>query len=120
MHIIATTSRSDAACVTFNEIFEETLVVPLLTEVDAVEKLLSHSSYGAASLEMAELMVGKFGNIGTKTVLRLAERAFASAQMIAQIDGSKVSDEGRINALKDILDDLSGDEAVASSLCEVF
>ena len=120
MHIIATTSRSDAACVTFNEIFEETLVVPLLTEVDAVKKLLSHSGYGTASLEMAELMVGKFGNIGTKTALRLAERASASAQMIAQIDGSKVSDEGRINALKCILDDLSGDEAVASSLCEVL
>ena len=120
MHIIATTSRSDAACVTLHELFEETLVVPLLTEINAVEKLLIDSKYENGALAMAELMIAKFGGIGTKAVLRLAERASATAQMIAQIDGSEISDDDRLNALTNILDDLSGDEAVASSLCEVL
>jgi hypothetical protein len=69
---------------------------------------------------MAELIIAKFGRIGTKSVLRLAERATATAQMIAQMDGSERTDEGRITALTNILDDLTSDEAVASSLCEVL
>ena len=123
MHIIATTSRSDAACSTLFELFEETLVVPLLTDVDAVEKLLADGRYGKGKgtlHTMAELIIAKFGRIGTKSVLRLAERATATAQMIAQMDGSERTDEGRITALTNILDDLTSDEAVASSLCEVL
>jgi len=120
MHIIATTSRSDAACVTLHELFEETLVVPLLTEISSVEKLLSDSGYEKEALDMAKLITDKFESIGIKSVLRLAERASATAQMITQIDGSGITGESRNNALKDILDDFSGDEAVASSLCEIL
>ena len=36
-----TSSRSDAACKVLNEIFEETIVVPLLSEVESVETLLT-------------------------------------------------------------------------------
>ena len=134
MHIIATTSRSDAACVTLHELFEETIVVPLLSNVGDVDALLTDAGYGEESAKhMASLIIDTMGSIGTKTALRLGERAVATAALARGlttdgsnddgdmgVESSKSVVEARVNALRDILDDFRGDEAIASSLCEVF
>lgn len=56
---IQTTSRSDAACKILNEIFEETIVVPLLSEVKSVETLLSDCLSGQVvdAKSLAETMI---------------------------------------------------------------
>lgn len=121
LHIIATTSRSDAACNILNEIFEETIVVPLLADVESVEKLLtdglSDQIFDVKSL--SETMVSRLGKVGCKTALRLAERAVFTAGMQkgALPDDMKSAQH---SALQGILDDLAGDEAMAARECEVI
>lgn len=119
MHIIATTSRSDAACVTLHELFEETIVVPLLSDSAAVEKLLADSGVGEDTKAMGELIISRMeGNIvSCKSALRLGERAVAEASFN---DGSVDSTTAQLEALEKILDDFQGDEAIASKLCEVI
>jgi len=74
LHILAATSRSDAACVTLHELFDETIVVPLLRETDSVQTLLRDSLSDSISNvdAMAELMIERLGEVGCKTALRLA------------------------------------------------
>jgi SpoVK/Ycf46/Vps4 family AAA+-type ATPase len=165
MHIIATTSRSDAACVILHDLFEETIgkdphtdmsfssfiilfkcmllmqsflfyhhtytlnvVVPLLTETDEISTLLSDAGYGESAHPMASLMVETMGSsgIGTKSVVRLGERAVATATQTRGLTGSDSEAEAEVEtaiiveALRDILEDFRGDEVMASSLCEVL
>jgi len=127
MHIIATTSRSDAACVILHDLFEETIVVPLLKETCEISALLSDAGYGDTANEMASLIVAtmKGKGIGVKTVLRLGERAAATAIQSRTLNSSD-GEAGKelettiiLEALRDILEDFQGDEALASSLCEI-
>lgn len=123
MHIIATTSRSDAACRILHELFEETLVVPLLSDKDSIQKLLSDSGYnGEEANAMAKLIIEKVGKIGAKSVLRLAERAHASAELMNKLDDKKQTStaDDRVASLENILVDLGNDAAAASNLCEVL
>ena len=118
VHILATTSRSDAACVTLHELFDETIVVPLLSVPEEVRTLLEDGLDEAVlnADVMAEMIIGSLGHVGCKTALRLAERALTVA---AFGDGRDLG-KAQLKALADILDDLSGDQATAQSLCEVI
>lgn len=113
LHVIAANSRPDAACSVLNEIFEETIVVPLLSDVDSVEKLLTDclSDEVADASSMAKVVIGRLGEVGCKTALRLAERAVFTAE--------QSSASGQLSELEDILDDLVGDDAMAARVCEV-
>jgi vesicle-fusing ATPase len=111
LQIIATTSRTDAACNSLNAIFEENIVVPLLSDATEVEQLLTDclAEEVADASSMAELIIGKLGEVGCKTALRLAERAVLAAE-----DKSAQSE-----ALGVILEDLVGDDAIAARVCQV-
>jgi hypothetical protein len=123
LRVLAATSRTDAACVTLHELFDETLVVPLLSDVDAVRKLLSDGSQTSGLAVVADvdvlatLMIDRLGSVGCKTALRLMERAVAMA-------GGEGDDHDvgklQVDALSSILEDLAGDEAAAERVCEVF
>jgi SpoVK/Ycf46/Vps4 family AAA+-type ATPase len=118
VHILATTSRSDAACVTLHELFDETIVVPLLSLPEEVRTVLE-DGLGEAVINpgvMADMIIGSLGQVGCKTALRLAERAVTVA---AFGDGSELG-KAQLQALEEILDDLSGDQATAQTLCEVI
>ena len=120
--VVAATSRTDAACVKLHELFDETLVVPLLTDSESVRKLLadgtSHSGLSVADVgQMADMIVERLGSVGCKTALRLTERAVAMAGIGNE---SRAASEAQLIALRNILDDMVSDDAVASKLCEVF
>jgi ATP-dependent 26S proteasome regulatory subunit len=137
VHILAATSRSDAACVILHELFDESIgtyvvvlaalcvgpksnllatVIPLLDEVASVATLYRECLYDAIDIaspdELAALVVGRLGRVGCKTALRLAERAVFAA-------GSSDGDAQR-TAMASILDDLVGDTLTSSQLCEVL
>lgn len=121
MQVIAATSRSDAACMTLNEIFEETIVVPLLSKKDEVVKLFTDCALSGLignKEEMAEMIVSRIGPVGCKTALRIAERTVATA---TQLGEPNANDGGRVQAIRlaEILDDLAGDEGTAKDLCSV-
>lgn len=121
LQVIGATSRSDAACRALNEIFDETLVVPLLSDAKDVEKLLADSldmEVVKNPSSMACVMVDRLGSVGCKTALRLAERAISTAA----IRTTETEDLGsaQVAALREILDDLEGDAMTAENLCEVF
>ena len=117
LHIIATTSRTDAACTTLHEIFEETLVVPLLSDAKEVEKLLTDclTEEVADASSMAGLIIDRLGEVGCKTALRLAERAVFTAADTSTSDVKEAQSE----ALGGILEDLVGDDAIAARICQV-
>lgn len=109
LHIIATSSRTDAACSILHEIFEETLVVPLLSDSEEVEKLLTDClpEEVADANTMSRHIINRLGAVGCKTALRLAERVVVST----------VADQSK--ALEGILEDLVGDDAIAAKVCQV-
>mmetsp|Transcript_29296 Transcript_29296/g.69742 ORF Transcript_29296/g.69742 Transcript_29296/m.69742 type:complete len:905 (+) Transcript_29296:90-2804(+) len=110
-HIIATTSRSDAACSVLRDVFEETIVVPLL-DAESVEKLLRNSLEDIADpAKMAGEIVAQLGPVGCKSAIRVAERAIITAD-----DGSA---DSQTRSLQTILGDLRGDMALASASCEI-
>jgi len=118
LHIIASTSRPDAACAVLNEIFEETIVVPLLSDVGSVQKLLTDclAEEVVDASSMSDLIIGRLGEVGCKTALRLAERAVFTARG----QGSEMKSAQQLSALEEILDDLVGDDAMAARVCEVI
>jgi hypothetical protein len=121
LRVLAATSRTDAACVVLHELFDETLVVPLLSDAKSVSKLLADGAQTSglavkASMDsLAEMMVDRLGSVGCKTALRLMERAVA-------VVGNGGGDMAKLqeDALANILEDLAGDEAAAERVCEVF
>jgi len=117
LQIIATTSRTDAACKTLHEIFEETLVVPLVSHSKEVERLLTDclADEVADASSLAGLIVDRLGEVGCKTALRLAERAVLTAADKSTADLNAAQSE----ALEDILEDLVGDDAIAARVCQV-
>jgi len=115
LHIIASTSRPDAACAVLNEIFEETIFVPLLSNVASVQKLLADCLADEVddAFSMSELIIGRMGEVGCKTALRLAERAVFTAEG----QGSEMK-SAQLSALDNILDDMGGNDA--ARVCEVI
>lgn len=120
LHIIATSSRPDAACKVLNEIFEEVIVVPLLSDAESVEKLLCDclSDQVLDPKSFSETMISRLGKVGCKGALRMAERAIFTAGM--QESSPDTTELAQLSALEGILEDLAGDEALASKECEVI
>lgn len=122
--VLAATSRSDAACVILHELFDETLVVPLLSDAASVTKLLDTGieKSGLAVVNanisiMADRMVQKLGSVGCKTALRIVERTVAMAG--SGNDDERV-EQAQLTAFDHILEDLAGDQAAAERACEVI
>lgn len=121
--ILGTTSRSDAACMTLHQLFDETIVVPLLSSIESVETLLLDCFSNDDSIQhsniskMAKLIIDSLGAVGCKTALRIVERAVVSAQL--NYDEGNLS-EAQIDAIKEILEDLTSDEATSNNLCEII
>ena len=103
-------------------------MVPLLKQTDEISSLLTDAGFGESAHEMASLITEstRGEGIGVKTVLRMAERAVATASLSRGLNGSDSEAEHDLEttiileALRDILEDFLGDEATASSLCEVI
>ena len=76
---------------------------------------------------MASVMVEMMGpsGFGVKTILRLGDRAVATASQTRGLISTDVDTEKElectivVEALRDILEDMRGDELTASSLCEI-
>lgn len=123
MRVIGATSRSDAACMTLYEIFDETIVVPLLSKKEEVLKLFKDCTMSELIVdkeEMAEMIVARIGPCACKTALRVAERSVAAAAQLQHMAASGGSARSvQTNCLSEILDDLAGDQGVARDLCTV-
>ena len=86
-------------------------VVPSLTEISSIQKLLLHHGINEEDAKpMASLISGKLGNVGCKEVIRLCDQA--------EIIASETSIT-RLEALEDILEDVYIDKISASSICEI-
>ena len=129
LKVLAATSRTDAACSVLNELFDETLIVPLLDTVTSVERLIQRGAtiscleLGDAKC-MAEMMIDSLDKVGCKTALRLMERAVA---MVGTRSNNKEGDGDKgdlaklqLDALTSILEDMAGDEAAANVACQVY
>ncbi len=96
-------------------------VVPLLSDVESVQKLLNdclpHQVEDAPAL--SEALISRLGPVGCKTALRLAERAVFTAGMQDSTSPHDMK-SAQLAALESILDDLAGDEAMAAKVCEVL
>jgi hypothetical protein len=121
LHIIAATSRSNAACSTLHALFEETTVIPLLTKSEEVQKLIKDAELPGLkdAKSMSKLIINRMGSVGCKSALRLAERAVSTAARMKQNSNESI-ESIQFAALEEILDDLAGDEASAGKLCEVY
>ena len=122
--IIASTSRSDAACSVMNELFDETVIVPQISDAESVKTLLSDSLHSGVAEDidgMAEKITDRLGSVGCKTAIRLAERAIASAHAMSNeyVSNEELA-EAQLASLEEVLEDLAGDDAMASKVCEVF
>ena len=60
----------------------------------------------------SESIINRLGNVGVKTALRLVERAVCTA--------SDETKSAQLSAMEEILEDLIGDDALASKVCEVI
>lgn len=122
--ILATTSRTDAACSILHEIFDETLIVPLLTDAESLEQLLKDGSTTSGIVVpepklLAEMMIDRLGSVGCKTAMRLLERTVAGAGS-SGMKNSIALGEWQAQVLSGILEDSAGDEALAQNVCEVY
>ncbi|GKZ01215.1 hypothetical protein MPSEU_001072800 [Mayamaea pseudoterrestris] len=119
VRVIATTSRSDAACVVLHELFDETIVVPLLEHACEVASLLRDADGFSSKIvdceDTARRIINKLDKVGIKTALRIAERVVAETRQETEDVGSTQS-----SALDLILNDLSSDGDSALQLCEVI
>lgn len=121
LRVLAATSRTDAACSVLNELFDETLVVPLLSDIDSVQTLLATganaSGLDVANVDsLAEMMIESLGSVGCKTALRLMERSVAMAGSGAPSSLAEMQE----GALASILEDMSRDGAATDQVCEVI
>jgi vesicle-fusing ATPase len=125
LRVLAATSRTDAACSVLNELFDELLVVPLLSDVESVQTLLATgakaSGLAVANVNsLAEMMVESLGNVGCKTALRLMQNSVAMAGAMAGSGASTDLAELQEEALASILEDMTRDEAASDLVCDVF
>ncbi|CAJ1945629.1 unnamed protein product [Cylindrotheca closterium] len=120
MRIIAATSRMDAACCVFNELFDETVVVPVLTDMLSVEKVITAGAEAsglqlADAKSLAETMINSLGSLGCKKALRLMELVAATADQDSDDLG-----EAQHVALETTLEDMQHDASDAAETCEVM
>jgi len=138
LSILASTSRSDAACIILHELFDETIVIPLLSTPASIEQLiqdsLPHLDIPSNQIPiLGQMMMDRLKEVGVKSALRLLERAVATANADllwnredpnadtdADINEKKGNDIQVVQALQEILADLDGDEVSAGQLCEVI
>lgn len=132
LSVIAATSRTDSVCSVLHELFDETLVVPELSEQESVLKLLADSidimgpiadNISDETLStVAKDIVNRLEKVGTKVVLRLLERSIA---MTYRATERNEYGDGDVNTLLQqsmakILDDYVRDqEAAGKILCKV-
>jgi hypothetical protein len=142
MHIIATTSRADAACLILNQLFDETIgeffvllvnsvcpscrltcctaVVPYLERATEVALLLQGTEHLSDNIidpeAMAQAIIKRLNKVGIKKALRIAERVLA-ATIIHESDNCK---DVQANALESILEDISSDSMSTQTLCEMM
>lgn len=132
LSVIAATSRTDGVCSVLNELFDETVVVPELSEVTSIQKLFTDSMHqmGSASKEisektvslLAETMSKRVEKVGCKTALRLLERSIAMSYRAKANGKQKDSDMNSlvVKAMTKILDDYVRDQEAASRIsCNV-
>jgi len=127
LSVIASTSRTDALCTILRELFDETLVVPELTDSESLYRLFSDAikKMGSASIDiendviadMAKLTVGRLQTVGCKTALRILERTVSMSYRATSKDRSNPEND-RINkfllsSLASILDDHVRDKEAA-------
>mmetsp|Transcript_15456 Transcript_15456/g.22045 ORF Transcript_15456/g.22045 Transcript_15456/m.22045 type:complete len:1076 (-) Transcript_15456:118-3345(-) len=134
MRVIATTSRSDAACLILRDLFDETIVIPPLTQQTEVSTLLTNSMPPKVIDDvdaMSSTLIDRLdGNVGCKKALRLVERAvttsYLSNDTLTKSDNGSDDDtvdsqkKSQVDILEEILDDLAMDEELANALCNVF
>lgn len=93
--------------------------MPLLTEESSVQALLHQSLEDAADVEaMSKMIIDQITEVSCKSAIRVAERAIfaASNQDLSSQEELKAA---QLSALKDILQDLVGDEALTSRICSL-
>ncbi len=122
LSVIASTSRTDALCTVLHELFDETLVVPELSEIESIHRLFSDAikkmGHAASEIkkdttsEMAKLTIDRLENVGCKTALRILERTMSMSYRAARADTSKINDH-LISSLTTILDDYVRDKEAA-------
>ena len=132
--VIASTSRTDAICTILHELFDETLVVPELTEAQSIHRLFSDAlkKIGPDVIDvdndvvadMAELTIYRLKSVGCKTALRILERTLSMSYREMREDSSN-QDKDRwsevlMSSLTCILDDHARDkEAVQRVDCRI-
>jgi len=130
LSIIASTSRTDALCTVLHQLFDETLVVPELSDVESIDRLYSDSiqKMGAAAIDiesnvitdMAKLTAGRLPTVGCKTALRILERTVSMSYRATSKDDSKSKNDGMdeflLDSLTSILDDYVRDIEAAQRI----
>ena len=86
----------------------------MLSDADSLQELLNNclGDQVADASSLSESIINRLGNVGIKTALRLAERAVFTA--------SDETKSAQLLAMEEILEDLIGDDALASKVCEVI
>ena len=122
LSVIASTSRTDALCTILHELFDETLVVPELSEIESLHQLFSDAmkKMGPASkdieddviADMARLTVDRLQTVGCKTALRILERTMSMSYRAASIKNDGMN-EHLLGSLTSILDDHVRDKEAA-------
>ena len=90
-----------------------------MTDVSSLQILISESIQSAIDVEaMSQLIINQLKQVGCKTTLRLVERAIFTAGMqdLRSREEEKVA---QLSALSEILQDFTGDEALAFRICSV-
>lgn len=130
LSIIASTSRTDAVCRVLHELFDETLVVPELSDAKSIHKLFSDGvkNMGAASAsideevirDMAKVTADRLETVGCKTGLRILERTVSMSYREMRDDRSTDPNKFLVSSLTNILDDYIRDkEAAERIVCKV-
>mmetsp|Transcript_38 Transcript_38/g.43 ORF Transcript_38/g.43 Transcript_38/m.43 type:complete len:955 (+) Transcript_38:151-3015(+) len=130
LSIIASTSRTDAVCTALHELFDETLVVPELSDIESVNQLFLDGiqQMGAATdirndtvFDMAKLTVDRLETVGCKTALRILERTVSMSYRSSKEDNTE-NDPNKflLISLTSLLDDYVRDKQAAQQIvCNV-
>ena len=85
-----------------------------------MEKLLDDTALVKDSELISQRIIERLGSVGCKTVLRLTARAVVMSDRLSGFDGDSSASKRQLVALEEILEDLAGDEATTSTLCNVL
>eukprot|EP00536_Pseudo-nitzschia_multiseries_P001135 jgi/Psemu1/300561/fgenesh1_kg.14_\ len=130
LSIIACTSRTDAVCTVLRDLFDETLVVPELSDFDSIHQLFSDGvqKMGAAATsiekkvinDMAKLTASRLDTVGCKTALRMLERTVSMSYRAMREAEDNDPNKYLLVSLTDIIDDYLRDkEAAEQIVCNI-